>query len=366
MKIGANICEFRKAMNLTQEQLSNSFGVSVAAVSKWETGVAYPDIELLPKIAEFFKVSVDYLLGYDMAAELTIEAYIDTAMKLYFERKSKEAVEYLSGILARYPNNNKLKIAFARLQVYATHGRYDNERHKKLISDAEKILLSMPDNSLSRNEYEDAQYILSMTYTAKKQYDEELAIINRLKPSEQVNIANAEYMIHIKKGDLTTAEKLIKRCLHNSLMDIEGAVSWSTQIYYDTPEKVIEINNWLISLFKLVTNDMQSFLDGNISYAYENVAYAYSRLNSKEEALVNFEKAIEYALRDADAMPVTLPFTGKLVWNDKPELRPNAVKSLLAALNSGERDDYALIRDDMRFVDCVGKLENANINPVGV
>ena len=45
MKIGANISEFRKAMKLTQEQLSNSFGVSVAAVSKWETGVAYPDID---------------------------------------------------------------------------------------------------------------------------------------------------------------------------------------------------------------------------------------------------------------------------------------------------------------------------------
>lgn len=59
----------RKEFGLTQEQLAESFGVTIQAVSKWETGSSYPDIELLPKIADFFGVTVDELLTAD-AAEL--------------------------------------------------------------------------------------------------------------------------------------------------------------------------------------------------------------------------------------------------------------------------------------------------------
>jgi len=74
INIGEIIAKTRKEKALTQEQLSEVFGVSVAAVSKWETGAAYPDITLLPKIAEFFDISVDRLLGYDMSkAELNID-----------------------------------------------------------------------------------------------------------------------------------------------------------------------------------------------------------------------------------------------------------------------------------------------------
>ena len=46
--------ELRKASGMTQEQLAAEFGVSVQAVSKWETAASYPDIELMPRIADLF------------------------------------------------------------------------------------------------------------------------------------------------------------------------------------------------------------------------------------------------------------------------------------------------------------------------
>ena len=39
--------------------------VTKASVSKWETGQSYPDILLLPKLATFFNVTVDELIGYE-------------------------------------------------------------------------------------------------------------------------------------------------------------------------------------------------------------------------------------------------------------------------------------------------------------
>ena len=52
----------RKNRGVTQEQLATHLGVSPQAVSKWENG-SYPDGDLLPQIADYFEVSIDYLYG---------------------------------------------------------------------------------------------------------------------------------------------------------------------------------------------------------------------------------------------------------------------------------------------------------------
>lgn len=60
--IGKQIAAMRKECGIRQEELANYVGVSAQAVSKWENG-GVPDTELLPRIADFFKVSVDFLFG---------------------------------------------------------------------------------------------------------------------------------------------------------------------------------------------------------------------------------------------------------------------------------------------------------------
>ena len=63
MKFGENLKLLRKQKNLTQQQLSNSLGVDRTTVMKWETGHYETNFEMLIKIADFFDVSVDYLIG---------------------------------------------------------------------------------------------------------------------------------------------------------------------------------------------------------------------------------------------------------------------------------------------------------------
>lgn len=57
------IPELRKAKGVTQSQLAEYLGISFQSVSKWENGNSMPDITLLPRLAEYFQVSVDELLG---------------------------------------------------------------------------------------------------------------------------------------------------------------------------------------------------------------------------------------------------------------------------------------------------------------
>ncbi len=62
-KVKLTIAELRKEKGITQSELAEYVGVSFQSVSKWENGTTMPDIVLLPKLAEYFQVSVDQILG---------------------------------------------------------------------------------------------------------------------------------------------------------------------------------------------------------------------------------------------------------------------------------------------------------------
>ena len=72
MNLHKTIVDLRRKKGYTQEKLAEMLGVTTAAVSKWETGNSYPDITLLPQLAEIFDVSLDYLFNYSIAEKKTI------------------------------------------------------------------------------------------------------------------------------------------------------------------------------------------------------------------------------------------------------------------------------------------------------
>lgn len=63
IKIGEKINELRNKNNITQLALAKELGVSRSSVNAWEMGISMPTINRLIDIAEYFHVSVDYLLG---------------------------------------------------------------------------------------------------------------------------------------------------------------------------------------------------------------------------------------------------------------------------------------------------------------
>jgi len=62
---GQRIKQLRKSNHLTQKSLSEQLSVNRDALAKWETDRAYPDINTIKEIANFFNVTTDYLLGRD-------------------------------------------------------------------------------------------------------------------------------------------------------------------------------------------------------------------------------------------------------------------------------------------------------------
>jgi len=65
--MGKRIAQYRRKQDLTQDALAGKLGVSNQAVSKWESDQCYPDITLLPKLADIFSVSLDELFGREPA-----------------------------------------------------------------------------------------------------------------------------------------------------------------------------------------------------------------------------------------------------------------------------------------------------------
>jgi Orotate phosphoribosyltransferase len=76
VSIGDKIKLLRKLKDVTQEELSEVLHISYQAVSKWENGMAQPDISIIPVIANYFGVTIDELFGYKLNALTSKERFI--------------------------------------------------------------------------------------------------------------------------------------------------------------------------------------------------------------------------------------------------------------------------------------------------
>lgn len=90
INISGNLKELRKNKNNTQEDLAEFLTVSITAVSKWERGECYPDIELLPKISSYYDISIDDLLGVgEIKKQERIEEYIKKNEKIWIQEENR-------------------------------------------------------------------------------------------------------------------------------------------------------------------------------------------------------------------------------------------------------------------------------------
>ncbi|MBE6760792.1 MAG: helix-turn-helix transcriptional regulator [Ruminococcaceae bacterium] len=126
LKIGEKIKELRKAQNVTQEKLADYLNISYQAVSKWENGLALPDLSLIPALSNFFGVTADYLLdiSLDNKSEI-IENILNEAKKFTHTGEIPKSIAIIEEALQTYPNEHKLLNALIEYKVMIHNGDED-------------------------------------------------------------------------------------------------------------------------------------------------------------------------------------------------------------------------------------------------
>ncbi len=175
IQLGERIKELRHRDGRTQEALANELGVTPQAVSRWEKELCYPDMGMIPSIANYFGVSIDELFGYDNERSKKVDALYECIQGMIRENNGVDVSMDRCIALAReglieFPGNEKLTLALASALYtagYVRHGElhltdadgygiYDTARHRtyaewqEAVKLYEKLLPALTDGKLRR------------------------------------------------------------------------------------------------------------------------------------------------------------------------------------------------------------------------
>ena len=135
MEIGNQIKQLRQRRGITQEALAQHLGVTAQAVSKWERGVATPDIGMLPDISAYFGVTIDELfaLSDDTRIERIQNMLWDD--RYYDPAEVESTREFLLNKGKREPENGKIYEYLAEMENHLAQ-----EHHEKAEEYAKEAL----------------------------------------------------------------------------------------------------------------------------------------------------------------------------------------------------------------------------------
>lgn len=350
LNLGTKIRELRRRDGRTQENLADALGVTSQAVSRWESGGSYPDMEIMPSLANYFGVTIDELFGYHNDRDNKIDAIIKRIESYDIRRDGDdgwvdECIPILREGLAEFPQNERLMITLAETLWEAGWRRnhewlsyndegfiqYDYDHHKKneYWSETVKICENLIANTSENMIITRAIKLLVPLYRNYGEYEKAIAHANHmpdLQGCREYLLTEAtdgkEQAKYIGEFLLRAAKEFSEQLIYSLISDIKNFDS-------DIP---IEKVKGVIAIFKLICDD------GNFGAYHEYVRCLYlylSRLQwergyhddafaSLDEALKN-AKAFD-ALCDGEEHTLTAPLV-KYV-----KSRADAVKSITKEL----------------------------------
>lgn len=160
IELGKKIRQLRHRDGRTQENLAEALGVTSQAVSRWEAGGSYPDMNLIPPIANYFGITIDELFGYHNEREQKIDALVAEITRMKWENNGVDvsislAIEKARDAMVEFPGNERLMLCLASTLYtagYVRHGEhhlmdtegydiYNTQRHSTYIEWKEAITL---------------------------------------------------------------------------------------------------------------------------------------------------------------------------------------------------------------------------------
>lgn len=204
--IDKNLQKLRSERGNTQEELAAFLTVSPQAVSKWERGESIPDVTLLPRIASYYNVSVDDLLGVgEIRKQERIKEYQDKSQLLCRDGLVEENLKLWREAQAEFPN----EIEVLNGLMYALYRPGEEETYDETIALGERILRESTEQRYRGG----AIQLLSFTYDSKGDTEKAKEYANM---SGNIWVCSDSLLTHVLKGD-----ELKEHCLWNLLEHLD-------------------------------------------------------------------------------------------------------------------------------------------------
>ena len=301
MSIGIKIKQLRKEKKITQEELAEMLGITSRAISQWECERTYPDITLLPLLANIFNVSIDYLLGVNINNNIDkINNYIDESNKYLQEGNHIERTILLRNALKEFPNSFELMNLLSDSILNEIVRDKDFNDYSEVINLCERILARCNDNNIIT----ETKQRLAIAYLYNNQYDQMVKITNQMPSfhdSKEIFMLDL-YSINNIEG-LISRQQLLSDLFTYSLSLIE---SIKNHIKNDNPlefelqyslQDRIQIGELQVKLIELLYN--QNDYGYNAIYgvqACNDLVICYIQNNEINKAIEHLEKWYNYSL----------------------------------------------------------------------
>lgn len=155
VKLGEKIRALRMRDGRKQEDLAKALGVTNQAVSRWEANGGYPDMQMIPAIANYFHITIDELFGYNNDRNRKIEEYKNRAIQLLNDEKKDECIALLRGALAEFPAESILQTILASALYSKGYEDYSAGKYK----DYDKIFYEKKDGKYTNDYWEEAVFL---------------------------------------------------------------------------------------------------------------------------------------------------------------------------------------------------------------
>lgn len=297
--LNENISKYRKENKMTQEDLAEALGVTFAAVSKWERGLATPDLELIVQMANIFDVSVDCLVGYQLKSS-NIEDLIKKAEMLMLDNKNEDAILECNNALVKYPNNFKVVYFSAKTYQIIGYKIKNNDYLRKSIDLMGKSILLISQNEDTEISEITIQGEIAQCYISLKENDKGIEIMKKYN----INGIYSPYIAFSYATKDNFNPKDIEPYLFSSASNLNSlfliAISYSK--YYEAKKNYHEAINMILWLKNLLTDikkdkNKTSYYEKIMASGYAICADLAVKNNDIDAAYDCLLNAYEYAKR---------------------------------------------------------------------
>lgn len=354
LPIGKVIYSMRKERGTTQEDLAHSVGVSVPAVSKWETSQAYPDIALLPSIARYFNTTIDRLLEYelDISSEEVLEL-MKTCGEVFEEEGTAAGVALCEQYLYRYPKNLFLKIRAGSL--YMTYlSRAISEEAAEVLAWKAIRLMEMASESDNHEITYSAFFLLGSLYAFVGQTAKSEEILSKI-PKNPINPEDMLVPLYIQQKRFEEALKLIQTNMLRRLQDICRALGSYSRICNE--EGRSDMENALLHQAERLA-EMFSLDPGTRISCYMELAAFYARQMSGGQVMFYMHK-LEDCLLALSQKGAAAYYTDNPLFSYVESVQtPVSLKYFRSLLiqNFEYGDEYSFLRKNQEFLSLLERL----------